>query len=147
MLLSQNSTLLELDNLNLTHDFDSCTILSYFSHKDVKVASKMGFHCDNTYSINGVYSKCANSQVENTPVVIVSFGESRTLHFEKMELTPTNTPSTKWSKNSNFVQKIVMNPNSIIVLNPADEKPHCISGSDVVVKYRHGNVLVKKMEK
>ena len=36
-----------------------------------------------------------------------------------------------------------MNSNSIIILNPRDEKPHCISGSDVLVKYRHGNVTVK----
>ena len=34
----------------------------------------------------GVYSKCANSQIENTPVVIVSFGESRILYFERMQL-------------------------------------------------------------
>ena len=82
-LLCTNSKLLELDNLDLTHNFDSCTILSYFSHKNAKLASKMGFHCDNTYSLNGVYSKCANSQIGNTPVAIVSFGESRTLHLKK----------------------------------------------------------------
>ena len=79
-LLHTNSKLLESDNLDLTHDFDSCPILSCYSYKDVKLASKMRIHCDDAYSINGVDSKCANSQVEHTPVVIVSFGESRILH-------------------------------------------------------------------
>ena len=60
------------------------TVLNYFSHPDVKVSSKMGYHCDNTYTLNGIYSKCANSQLENTPIIIVSFGESRTLHFQKI---------------------------------------------------------------
>ena len=90
----ENSILFELDNVNLTQDFDSCTVLSYFSYPDIKTASKMGFQCDNTYSLNGIYSKCGNSQLENTPVVIVSFGESRTLHFQKM----VTTHNTKYSK-------------------------------------------------
>ena len=67
---------LELENVSLTNDFDSCTILSYFSHKDAKIASKLGFHCDNMYSLNGIFFKHGNSQTENTHVVIVSFGES-----------------------------------------------------------------------
>ena len=46
MLLCKNSTLLELDNLNLTHGVHSYAILSYFSHKDVKLALKMRFRYD-----------------------------------------------------------------------------------------------------
>ena len=38
-----------------------------------------------------------------------------------------------------------MNSNSIIILNPADENPHCICESGVLVKYRHGNVTVKNI--
>ena len=36
-----------------------------------------------------------------------------------------------------------VNSNCIIILNPDDEKSYCISGSDIHVKYRHGNVTVK----
>lgn len=142
-LLCTNAKILEPDNLDLIHDFDSCTILTYFSYKDVKLASQMGSHCDNMNSINGVYSKFANSQIENTPVVIVSFGETRTFNFQQMQLIHNNNTSKKWSKDSDFVQSMVMNSNSIIILNPADKKPHYMSGSDVSVKYRHRNILVK----
>ena len=38
VLSCQTQKTLELDNVNLIHDFDSCTILSYFSHKDIKKA-------------------------------------------------------------------------------------------------------------
>ena len=74
---------LELENVNLTNDFDPCTILSYFSHKDAKIASKLGFHSDNMCSLNGIFFKHGNSQIENTPVFIVSFGKSRTWYFQK----------------------------------------------------------------
>ena len=36
-----------------------------------------------------------------------------------------------------------MDYHSIIIINPSDEKPHCISGSKVHVKYQHGNVTIK----
>ena len=38
---------------------------------------------------------------------------------------------------------MVMNSNSIIILNPGDKKPHCISVLDISVKYRHDNIIVK----
>ena len=44
----------------------------------------MGFHCDNTYNIRGKYMERANSQIENTPIVIVSFGHARLLHWERL---------------------------------------------------------------
>ena len=43
----------------------------------------MGFHCDNKYNVRGKY-KCPNSQIENTPIVIVSFGHARVLHWGKL---------------------------------------------------------------
>ena len=36
-----------------------------------------------------------------------------------------------------------MNSHNIIIINPADEKPHCISGNKSQIKYRHGNVTIK----
>ena len=98
---------------------------------------------DNTYSLNGIYSKCDNSQIENTPIVIVSFGESRTLHFRKMLLTTTDKFANKWCKDSHFFQDMLMSSKNIIIIHPSDEKPHVVSGSNVRIKYQHGNVLVK----
>ena len=38
---------------------------------------------------------------------------------------------------------MLMDYHSIIIINPSDEKPHCISGSKVHIKYQHGNVTIK----
>ena len=78
MLIFIKATLLELYNLNLTNDHDSCTVLRYFPHKDVRIAEKMGFHCDNTYSLNGIYSKCGNCQLEKL-LLLYSLLESQGL--------------------------------------------------------------------
>ena len=40
-----------------------------------------------------------------------------------------------------------MNSKSIIILHPCDEKPHCISGSNVHIRYQYGNVLVRSQFK
>ena len=42
---------------------------------------------------------------------------------------------------------MLLNSQNIIILHPYDEKPHCIGGSNVHVKYQHGNVLVKSPHK
>ena len=42
---------------------------------------------------------------------------------------------------------MLMNSKNIIILHPSDEKPHCVSGSNVHIKYQHGNVLVKSQFK
>ena len=55
----------------------------------------MGFHCDNTYSLSGKYMRCSNSQIEKTPIVIVSFGNDRVMHWEK--LNAKNHPKEKWN--------------------------------------------------
>ena len=60
-----------------------------------------------------------------------------------MQLRHNNDTSKRWYKGSKFVQTMVMNSNSIIILNPSDEKLHYISGSDVMVKYRHGKLIVR----
>ena len=58
----------------------------------------MGFYCDNTYSLQGQYSKYTNSQVENTPIVIVSFGDKRVLHWERLDRKINNKGKIGWSK-------------------------------------------------
>ena len=106
----------------------------------------MGFHYDNTYNVQGKYPKYANSQVENTPIVIVSFGDERVLHWERVEGKINNKGKIGWSKDNSFINKMVMNQCHIILLNCFDEKPHYITNFNTVVKYRHGNVCVDENE-
>ena len=48
---------------------------------------KLGMHCDCIYSpIDGIFSRKANSQVENTPAVNYSIGDTRVLNWEKRNI-------------------------------------------------------------
>ena len=77
----------------------------------------MGFHCNNTYNLQGEYSKYANSQVENTPIVIVSFGDERVLHWERVERKMNNKGKIGWGKDNSFSNKMVTNQCQIVLLN------------------------------
>ena len=45
----------------------------------------MGYHCDNTYNDKGIFLKSMNSHVENTPIVIISYGGQRTLNWRRVK--------------------------------------------------------------
>ena len=77
----------------------------------------MGFHCNNTYNVQDKYSKCASSQVENTPIVIVSFGDMRVLDWERLERKIDNKVNIGWSKDKSYVNEMVMNQCQIVVLS------------------------------
>ena len=70
------------DILDLRYDLNSYTILSYFKN------SKMPFHCDTKYTKNGIYHN--NGQVQNTPVVIVTYGDDHILNWRKVYLHDKN---------------------------------------------------------
>ena len=108
--------------------------------------SSMGYHCDNTYNDKGIFSKSTNSYVENTPIVIVSYGAERILNWQKMNRSVDQNGKKIWLKDSSFSNTMKMNENSIVIINPLDENPHTIGNSDVIVKYQHGKVLVKESD-
>ena len=130
-------------NLDISHEFDSCVILSYYSGDNLKKKSTMGFHCDNTYNRRGKYMECSNSQIENTPIVIVSFGETRVLNFERLYSNKSSKGKHEWLKDESFHKSMVMDENNIVIINSSDEKPHKLLHSDKTCKYRHGNVCVQ----
>ena len=107
----------------------------------------MGFHCDNTYSLSGKYLECSNSQIENTPIVIVSFGNDRVLHWEKLNYKKSSKGKMEWVKDFSFMKKMIMDENNIVIVNCSDEipHPHYLCGS--TCKYRHGNVSVNQYDK
>ena len=55
----------------------------------------MGFHCDNTFNLSGKYLECSSSQIRKTPIVIVSFGNDKVLHWKNY--MPNNRPKENWS--------------------------------------------------
>lgn len=73
--------------VKLDHPANTCTLL-LFAGSEFKGAngSSLGYHCDCVYNKAGDFVAAQNSQTENTPVVIVTFGNSCTLHMKKQVL-------------------------------------------------------------
>ena len=44
----------------------------------------MGWHCDAKYTLDGIFQTSKNSQVQNTPVIIVTYGNSRNLKWRRV---------------------------------------------------------------
>ena len=68
---------LNVEKLDLTKAFNSCIILVYDK-------SKMGWHTDVKHNNKGEYLSSMNSQVEDTPTVIVTLGHDRLLHWRRI---------------------------------------------------------------
>ena len=142
-LLKKNKKLLNLESVDLTHSFNTCTILLYHSLKNIKKESSMGWHCDSKYSLAGNFSKQTNGQMINTPVVIFTIGSSRELHWRR-RFTSVNCRGNKcWKIDDGQMEKMIMQNGTICVLNPADEKPHIDEYSKKEIHFQHGNVKVK----
>ena len=76
--------MLDIKCLDVSKKLNHCTLLVYYGHKELKVKSTMGYHCDSTYNDKGLFLRSMNSHVENTPVVIISNGGERTLNWQKI---------------------------------------------------------------
>ena len=81
-LLRSNIALLNVEGVNLDNDFNHCTVLLYYADGTIKDEASIGFHCDSSYSARDCsYETDQNSQVENTPVVTYSMGDTRNLKW------------------------------------------------------------------
>ena len=81
-LLLKKKTELNLDGMDLTSCFNHCTALLYYAGKDLKPKSYMPFHCDISYNHRGIYDDVKNEQVESTPSVIITLGDSCELNWQ-----------------------------------------------------------------
>ena len=122
VLLNQNSFLYGLEEVDLIHDFNSCAVLLYHSLEDIKSGSSIEWHCDTKYKPDGTYSK-GNTIMYNTPIVIVTIGENRTLCWRKHVRQKQPKSSSKWTVDKH-VQHMELDEYSICIINPSDEKPH-----------------------
>ena len=80
------------------------------------------------------------SQVQNTPVIILTYGNNRTLKWQRVAHS-----SNSWVRDQNWTtQSMTMNDSSYMLLHPHDEKPHYNSLIGKKIRYQHGNVRMKK---
>jgi len=129
-------------SLDLSHEFNSCTILPYCKVNDIKAESSMGWHTDSKYDKNHKFSESKNSQVQNAPVVIVSYGTHRGLHWRRVVLTKDGRKEDKsWNK-----MIMLMSETSYMLLHPLDEVPRHFKHRHSVYRYQHGKVKIEDPE-
>ena len=105
----------------------------------MKEVSSMGWHADITHDSDGKYQPSQNSQRINTPTVVYTLGDERTLNWRRR----------LWSNKKVLMDKLfkhAMNlpEGSAVLINPLDETPKPMTNSDIIEQFVHGNVKVRK---
>ena len=107
--------------MNTSLKFNHCSILVYYAGAELKSESTLGMYYDCVYSINdGSFTTNANSQVENTPTVIYSLGDSRTLKWRKGYAKQMNRTHKRWVNDENYKVLFTLDSDSVCVFNPLD---------------------------
>ena len=144
-LLIKNKSYFKLDNANLDLPFNHCTVLVYYAGECLKKHARLGMHSDCVYSVhNGSYVKKDNSQVENTPTVVYSLGDTRSLHWSRRKRIVTHKGRYIWECDKEFKKEFTLSTDSITVVNTLDEDPEYTSIDGSKYQYQHGNVNVSK---
>ena len=100
----------------------------------------MAYHCGIKYNDKGNIISWINTQVHNTPTVIVAFCDNRKLHWRRLKKV---SKSNGWVTNKSWKHSMTLNNNNqILLLNPLDEKPHIYENGEIMVKYQHGNLSI-----
>ena len=76
-------------------EFNHCTILIYNPHIS-NINSKLPYHCDCIYDTNGHFNYNKNTQGINTPVLVYTLGNSRTLYFRKRKVIMGKGCKSSW---------------------------------------------------
>ena len=81
--IKSNPTSLNIYGGDMIKKFNRCSAILYYAGMNLKEKSFLGFHSGFVYSpINGEFVTRLNFQVENTPSVIYSIGDSRNLYWK-----------------------------------------------------------------
>ena len=137
-ILSKNQKFLNLESADLSQKFNHCTVIMYYTGTNLKQSSSLGMHCDCIYSPkDGSFVRKANSQVENTPAVIYSIGDTRVLNWGKR-----NIVKSKWSTDLTFSESYDIDSDTITIINQLDENPCSDKNIKEHAQYQHGGVKV-----
>ena len=122
--LNKNKYELNLENVDLSNNFNTCTLLLYHTLADIKKESSMGWHCDSRYSVSGNFSAKLNGQMYNTPVVIFTIGKSRLLKWRKRFTIRNPNGHGSFEIEKGFEIEMLLQEGNFLILNPKDEEPH-----------------------
>ena len=141
--LRENIKLFSLEHADLSKVFNHCTILLYYAKSNLKRYSSLGYHTDVTYDHNGKYITSRNGQLEDTPTVVLTIGNSRKLNWQRQILVKGENGRRKWITDKCWKDHMILNDCSITIVNSLDERPTFDPSSGHIVRYRHGGVTVK----
>ena len=123
-------------------EMNHCTVLIYNPHSP-NINSNLSYHCDCQYDHYGNFKKTANTQCQNTPVIVYTLGDSRQLFFRKRMIDVGKKSKQCWKNNTEPCEQFQLHHNSIFVLHPVDEVPMIRCVGETKSQYQHGNVKVK----
>ena len=124
-------------------EFNHCTVLVYNAHMS-NVNCKLPFHCDCQYNHKGEFKYGKNTQGENTPVIVYSMGDPRTMSYRQRWVVSGKKNFKKWHVSKNHIQQYKLTDNSIFVLHPRDEQPMIRIIGEPLSQFQHGHVNVNK---
>ena len=142
-ILNDNKKLFKLNNCNLEKKFNHCTILIYYAGSGLKKISSLGYHTDCVYSpSSGEYISKLNSQVENTPAVIYSVGDTRYLHWKVRKMGFSASGRNIWENATSSKMSFKLGSDTLTIINPDDENPRSSKNKHDMRQYMHGGVNV-----
>lgn len=106
--------------MDLSEEFNSVSILLYIGSDVIKecTVSDLAYSSDIEFNTKGEFVK-DNSQKENTPVVVLTLGDPRTVHMKKRK----KGKDGNWMNNEREkTHDFLLTSGSIFVLDPADEE-------------------------
>ena len=127
-----------LNSVDLSRIFNHCTILMYYASDSIKKESKLGTHCDCTYSVHtGKFVASANSQAQNTPTVIYSVCGKRELNWSRRKRGKKCWLSDDWHA------VYELRKDTVTIIHPDDEDPELPLHSSTSYQYQHACSGVK----
>ena len=87
--LLTNQEELNLSTVDFSEPFNHYTVLIYYADQENDRKSSMGLHSDCMYKTKcGSFYYARNSEEVNTPTVVLSLGDTRTLKWKRRHLLP-----------------------------------------------------------
>ena len=140
-MLTTSNTLLNMEDVDLISKFNHCTVLLYYAGEGLKKSTSLGYHTDCVYSpVTGDYISKNNSQKENTPAIIYSIGDKRTLNWKHRHVSANDKGRMVWSQPSSNKLSFELDSDTITIIHPDDENPKRNNNNESMAQYMHGGV-------
>ena len=94
----------------------------------------MGYHCDMQYNLNSKSKNWSASQCEDTPTVIVTLLGNRSLKWRRLKRGVNKDGKMEWIVGKSWTQLMDMSTETMLILNPKNEKPHMYSNRNMTLK-------------